>query len=241
MALDHYFASTFEQGSPAIIRFYGWRPYCLSLGYHQPVDYVHEQKLKAAGYDMVRRPTGGRAILHAQELTYSVIFDVNFMKPRELYESIHTIISRALQFLGFDVQVEQISSNLPSPTETAEDFFCFTRSAYSEIKYQGKKIVGSAQRIYPQSILQHGSLLFGRAHSELTEFINCSAHDKIRITTELNKKTITLEQITTLDISIEKIIQSIIKQLELSLTNSINCKDILERELQAAQDYILPL
>ncbi len=241
MAIDHYLASRFDQQNSGIIRFYGWQPFCLSLGFHQPADLFLKQRLAGTGYDMVRRPTGGRAILHAEELTYSVIFALDFMPPRELYEFIHTVIALALQSLDFYVTPEQIHTQLPDPRAAAEDFLCFTHSAYSEIQYQGKKLVGSAQRIYPNCILQHGSILLGSTHARLAEFISSSTKEQERITSEINNKTITLGQIKPDHISTEKIIESIIKQLELSLTISINFEDLSETERARVQDFIIPL
>jgi lipoate-protein ligase A len=241
MALDHYFASTFDQAKSALIRFYGWYPFCLSLGYHQSADYIQRQHLTAAGYDIVRRPTGGKAILHAEELTYSVIFGLDYMQPREMYEYVHALLARALDALNFNVTLQQLPTRLPSPKSMVEDFLCFTHSAYSEIQYRGKKLVGSAQRIYPKCILQQGSLLLGPTHTQVTEFINCDDYEKERMTEEINQISITLEQINPFNINKEKIIDSIIKQLELSTTISLNFEDITEMERKAVQEFIIPL
>jgi lipoate-protein ligase A len=241
MALDHLLASSFNRHDSGIIRFYAWQPFCLSLGFHQASDVQLKQRLAAAGYDMVRRPTGGRAILHAEELTYSAIFATDFMPPRKLYEFLHGIIAAGLQSLDFYVSPEQLHTQIPTPRSVAEDFLCFTHSAYSEIQYQGKKVVGSAQRIYPDCILQHGSILLGNTHARLADFICGSPQQQEHITAEIKAKTITLGQIKPDHISIEKIIKSIIKQLELSLTISINFEDITETERAKVRDFIIPL
>ena len=241
MAFDHFLASSFDRHDSGIIRFYGWQPFCLSLGFHQTADLRLKQRLTEAGYDMVRRPTGGRAILHAEELTYSAVFAPDFMPPRELYEFLHSVITAALQSLGFSVTPQQVHTQLPTPRAAAEDFLCFTHSAYSEIQYQGKKVVGSAQRIYPNCILQHGSVLLGKTHARLAEFISNSTQQQERIMAEIDTRTMTLGQIKPDHISIEKIIESIIKQLELSLTISINFKDITETERVKVSEFIIPL
>jgi lipoate-protein ligase A len=241
MALDHLLASSFDRHSSGLIRFYGWHPCCLSLGFHQQADVQLRQRIAGAGYDLVRRPTGGRAILHAEELTYSAVFAADFRPPRELYEFLHGVISAALQSLNFYVTQQQVSNLLPTPRAAAEDFLCFTHSACSEIQYQGKKLVGSAQRIYPNCILQHGSILLGETHARLAEFISNSPQQQEHIKTEINARTITLAQIKPGHISIKKIIESIIKQLELSLTISINFEDITETERAKVGDFIIPL
>jgi lipoyl(octanoyl) transferase len=246
MGLDHYLASTFTADQALILRFYGWNPFCLSLGFHQQATIVRQSLLQQAGFDLVRRPTGGRAIFHADELTYSVIAGRTFLPPRKLYEFVHTMLCKALISLGYDVKTEPVQAPVQAPVQslrqaTAADFACFTRSAYSEIQFQGRKLVGSAQRIYSRSILQHGSILMGDRHEQLTGFIECSATERNRLLDEIRNKTITLNRIKSLDLSIEKIIHSIIKQLELSLSISINFNDITTAEIQATREYCIAL
>jgi lipoate-protein ligase A len=241
MALDHYLACRFDRLKTGIIRFYGWHPFCVSLGFHQPLNYLLQQRLKSAGYDLVRRPTGGRAILHAEELTYSIIFNLDFMPPRELYRWIHTIIAAGLHDLGFQVTLEATHNQIPAPQAAAGNFLCFTHSSFSEIQYQGKKLVGSAQRIYPGCILQHGSILVGSTHARLSELINSSEQEKARMDSEIKNKTVTLGQIRPGRINPEKIMGSIIKQLELSLTISLNFEDITPAEKENIRDFIIPL
>jgi len=237
MCIDHYLASTYNQDSPTVLRFYGWMPFCISLGYHQPAGIVNIRHLNKCNYDLVRRPTGGRAILHAHELTYSVIAPIDFMPPRDLYAYIHTILAQALQSLDFAVSLEQVNTRLPSPRAGAGDFPCFTHSAYSEIQFQGKKVVGSAQRIYPKCTLQHGSILIGDQHEQLAGFISKSPREKNRILNEIKNRTCTLDRIGKHETKIEQIILSIIKQIGLSPNIFLNFDDLTAEEMEAAQAY----
>ncbi|WP_456442808.1 lipoate--protein ligase family protein, partial [Caldithrix abyssi] len=73
MALDFYLAQNIQENDPPVLRFYGWQPYCLSLGYHQDEKFIDFSALEQKGYHAVRRPTGGSAILHSEELTYGLM------------------------------------------------------------------------------------------------------------------------------------------------------------------------
>jgi lipoate-protein ligase A len=141
------------------LRLYTWEPACLSLGYAQPFADVDCARLQAHGWDVVRRATGGRAILHTDELTYSVIAPND--EPRvagsvlESYNRLAQALLLGVQSLGVAVEmndgVKQDGSLLNNPV-------CFeTPSAY-EITVHGKKLIGSAQARKKEGVLQHGSL-----------------------------------------------------------------------------------
>ncbi len=145
-----------------VLRFYSWLPACLSIGYAQSLSDVDQNALYRHGWDIVRRPTGGRAILHADEFTYSVIAPLH--EPRvaggvlESYARLAQALLRALHLLGLDAQAHpqaSIASAAAGPV-------CFEVPSHYEITVQGKKLVGSAQLRRRDGVLQHGSLpLFG--------------------------------------------------------------------------------
>ena len=145
------------------LRLYSWNPYCLSLGHAQPIADVNLQALKAYGWGMVRRPTGGKAILHADELTYSVIAPVD--EPRvsgtvmESYQRLSRALLTALKILGIQADSKpKESANRKIPTNP----ICFESPSDYEITSNGKKIIGSAQARRLRGVLQHGSIpLFG--------------------------------------------------------------------------------
>jgi len=99
MAVDHYIASNFNKFKRPVLRFYGWKPYCISLGFHQSSNNIDVESLGKKGYELVKRPTGGRAIFHSEELTYSVIFPKTNLNQRELYIYIHKLFTLALKFI----------------------------------------------------------------------------------------------------------------------------------------------
>jgi lipoate-protein ligase A len=159
MAVDEAILEAAVRGDvPPTLRLYGWQPPCLSLGHAQPVSDVDLERLAARSWDLVRRPTGGRAILHTDELTYSVSGpeEIGLLSGDILtsYQRISTAILAALQALGLGVQAlpqEKSANGAPEPV-------CFEVPSNYEITYLGKKLVGSAQARRKGGVLQHGTL-----------------------------------------------------------------------------------
>lgn len=158
MALDAAILEAVGRGSVLpTLRLYAWDPPCLSLGYSQPYSDVDLARVHACGWDVVRRPTGGRAILHTDELTYSVIGPKS--DPRlegglmDSYRRISRALFTALDKLGLPVEVH--SGKNP---QAHHQPVCFENPSDFEITVRGKKIIGSAQARKKDGILQHGSL-----------------------------------------------------------------------------------
>lgn len=145
---------------PPTLRLYGWNPACLSLGYTQTVQDVDQDALQQAGWQLVRRPTGGRAILHTDELTYSVVAPLN--EPRlaggvlESYRRLSEALVLALHILGLPARADQ-NYALPAGSQP-NAAVCFEVPSNYEITANSKKIIGSAQSRRLAGILQHGSL-----------------------------------------------------------------------------------
>jgi len=147
------------ENSPPTLRLYSWEPACLSLGFTQPVDQADREQLSAAGWDLVRRPTGGRAILHTDELTYSL--SAPLQHPLMLggvlasYQRISQAIIRGLELLNIPIKVNEIVK----PERHADQApVCFEVPSAYEITAMGKKLVGSAQVRRKNSVLQHGAI-----------------------------------------------------------------------------------
>ena len=163
MAIDEAIAEHVGAGqAPPTLRLYSWEPACLSLGYAQRAADVDQERLHARGWTMVRRLTGGRAILHVDELTYSVSTPID--EPRveggvvESYRQLSQGLLTGLQILGASVHAERAA-------EGARGFsgpVCFEVPSDYEITARGKKLLGSAQTRRSGMVLQHGALpLFG--------------------------------------------------------------------------------
>ena len=106
-----------------VLRFFRWDPYCVSLGYGQKVEALDREKCRQNGIDIVRRPTGGRAVLHADEVTYAVIIPVAHplaqLSVMELYKTLSGGLAEGLRFLGVDVHVKKSTAGEP-PYSAAE-------------------------------------------------------------------------------------------------------------------------
>jgi lipoate-protein ligase A len=235
MALDHLLALNCQPEDIPILRFYGWSPYCVSIGYHQKKDLINFVKLKQDGCDFVQRPTGGRAIFHAEELTYSVISPRNYIHHKKIYHFFHHLFAEALNAIGYPVELKTDNEKLGALTHRADDFPCFTKSAQTEVQFENKKLIGSAQKFYEGAILQHGSLLIGKKHQSLPEYLKVNSQTKENIEMEIKEKTICLVEIKKEPISQEKIIQSIINQLELVRGISVNSRKLNKLELESAK------
>ena len=158
MAVDEAVLESSGSGeSLPTLRLYAWQPACLSLGYAQSIKDVDLARLKANGWDLVRRPTGGRAILHVDEITYSVVTPPD--EPRmvgsvlESYQRLAAALITAVRALGLPVEMEE---NAP-PAEATRGPVCFEVPSAYEIVVNGKKLIGSAQTRKRTGILQHGT------------------------------------------------------------------------------------
>lgn len=150
--------------SPPTLRLYAWNPPCISLGYAQPLADVDMEAVTARGWEVVRRPTGGRAILHTDELTYSVIAPAD--EPRltgdilQSYQRISGALMRALQALSVPATHTHFKKDERTANNTQP--VCFEVPGKYEITMDGKKLIGSAQARRKNGVLQHGTLpLFG--------------------------------------------------------------------------------
>lgn len=172
MALDEAISmAVAERMAPPTLRFYGWRPPCLSIGYAQSMGgEVDVTKCRRCGIDCVRRPTGGRAILHADELTYSLA--VPQEDPRaaggvmESYRCLSLGLVFGLRALG--LQIVQAPGEHKEEVDSAA---CFDLPSPYELTVEGKKLVGSAQVRRKRVVLQHGSLPLRGDITKIIDFL----------------------------------------------------------------------
>ena len=188
MAVDETLLDEVAAGnSQPVMRLYRWNPPAVSLGYHQvPERELRLERCHQAGIEVVRRPTGGRAVLHWHELTYSVICRETDSRlgGRSLgatYREIGQALVRGLSAFGVAAVLHRPSARRteavtagPSraPSATASRPACFATTARWEVTYDGRKLVGSAQRRVRGAILQHGSILTGPGYRRLEELLH---------------------------------------------------------------------
>jgi len=175
MAIDEAIAEATVAGyALPTLRFYGWQSPCLSLGRNQPFVEADATRCAARAYDIVRRPTGGRAILHSDELTYSVAGPAN--EPRlnggvlEVYHRLSAGLLDGLRRLGMGIEAQET----PAENRAGADISaaCFDVPSAHEITVRGRKLVGSAQCRRAGCVLQHGSLPL---RGDVARIVDCLA------------------------------------------------------------------
>lgn len=197
MDFDLQLARSFPENP--ILRLYRWKPYCISIGANQSFDEVDKEKADRNNIDLVKRPTGGRAILHSEELTYSVVFPVELnYSAKAIYNEINLALREGLVFydsLLSKLELEHNQVDFKDFYKEDKSSICFAVSAKSEINFNNKKLVGSAQRKIGKVVLQHGSILCGRYHLNIVDYLNVDESSKDEIRKEISETTIDLKSI----------------------------------------------
>lgn len=183
----------------SFFRLYRWFPYCISLGANQNMGEIDILRASADDIDVVKRPTGGRAILHSEEITYSVVTRLEHgLTPSEIYREINNALMTGLRLYDVRLQATELETAQPdfkNIYQTSASTACFATTAKSELKFEGKKLIGSAQRKLGNVVLQHGSILCGRYHKYITRYLNLPMEDRQKVAKDLETKTVEIETI----------------------------------------------
>ncbi len=219
MAVDQAILEAVVEGvSPPTLRFYAWSPPCLSLGRSQCLADVDLTACSAAGIDVVRRPTGGRSILHTDELTYSVALLQS--DPRsgggvmEGYRRLSEGLLAGLHHLGVPA-VQAVGMRGSDEGQTA---ICFETPADYEITVAGRKLVGSAQWRARGGVLQHGTLPLCGDLARIVDYLALSASER-----KVQRRCI-LRRATTLEEAIGRILpfDTVAEALAAGLSQALN-------------------
>ncbi len=195
MAIDQAIAMACAAGeSPPTLRFYRWSPPAISLGRHQPLADIDQAAAAELGYDIVRRSTGGRAILHTDELTYSITASTD--EPRvkggvmDAYLRLSNALLAGLQVIGLS------ADKAAGGTRTGPDVSaaCFEVPSAYEITAGGRKLIGSAQSRRAKYVLQHGSLPLVGDITRLIDVLALPAEQREALRTQLAARAGTLAQ-----------------------------------------------
>lgn len=203
MALDRALLKSYQNGdleSPTL-RVYRWNPPALSLGYHQSAAELDIHRLRSAGIDLVRRPSGGGAVLHWSEFTYAVAGPLGLAgiggNFREVYASLASVLVETLNRLK--IPARQLGESGP------ENFLCFASLQGHEISVGGRKLVGSAFRQTRRAFLQHGSLLTGPQHLSIVDFMGTGEESERAARKEsLRSRTTNLQELGHGDLTLER-------------------------------------
>jgi len=205
-----------EQQYVPQIRFYGWKPWSVSIGANQNIESIDVDECSKRNIAVVRRPTGGRAVLHANEITYCIVTKINpaftihnyyFVIHQQILKALDTIVGNsAITYQKSQPHFRELYHNTKSGSVA-----CFAASARYELLANGKKIVGSAQRVYENTLLQHGSILLDSGHEKIIDLVSFSSiEEKLNLKSILNSNSTTLSEINHQPISYSDCIQPLI-------------------------------
>lgn len=238
MALDEALLDWHSEGKiPPTIRFYGWNPPTLSIGYFQKVEKeINIEAVKQYGLGFVRRPTGGRGVLHEHELTYSVIVSEEHPEMpasvTEAYRVISEGILQGFRNLGLNAyfavpRSEEEKAALKNPRSSV----CFDAPSWYELVVEGRKVAGSAQTRQKGVILQHGSILLDIDENKLFSLFNYpSERVKERMQKAFKNKAVAINEISTRRIELDEAKQAFKQGFEKGLQINMEEYTLTEAE-----------
>jgi lipoate-protein ligase A len=195
MDFDLRLVDEFKIDHTPILRFYRWKPFCISLGKNQNDSDIIVELAGQDGIEVVKRPTGGKAVLHAEELTYSVVMNTGGLPIRDSYNLISNALAEGLRTLVADLALSQSSTDFRKLFHDPSTIPCFSTSAVYEVEWHGKKLIGSAQHRFGDVLLQHGSILIGDFHKQIVKYLNVDDKLKQKTLSDLDSHTTTLREI----------------------------------------------
>jgi lipoate-protein ligase A len=239
MAIDTVLATQIDTSTPTL-RLYGWSPPAISLGYHQPISEIDLSKCTKAGIDVVHRPTGGRAVLHAEEITYAVVIPKSSPyyseKIMTVYEQISRAILAGLRYLDIRTEFEHAKKNSGNYSRGDFSSLCYATSIQYEINYQGKKLVGSAQRHFDAAVLQHGSILIGPRHADLPFYLTKgNAEWKNAVKAFMQKQTTCLNHLSPEPLSYERVADALLQGFQDIFNATFHKTELSEQEWNLAK------
>lgn len=239
MAVDESILEHISPGkSKPTLRLYSWNPPCLSLGHAQSFKDVDVERLRERGWDVVRRLTGGRAILHTDELTYSVTGSAD--EPilsggvLESYNRLSTALSHALRSLNVPVEVKEYKDGHSRQNLNP---VCFEVPSTYEITVDGRKLIGSAQARRKEGVLQHGSLPLAGDLSRICDALVFENESKRQSAKErLLARATTVESAHGVEASWEQAARAFIQGFEAELGIRFEKEELSASEIQRAEE-----
>jgi len=239
MAIDEAILTAVTEGeSPPTLRFFAWEPPCLSIGYNQAMDEVDITECQRAGVDVVRRPTGGRAILHTDELTYSIVAPQS--EPRvaggvvESYRRLSAGWVRGLRLLGVDVAQAEAGHGQNADVSAA----CFDAPSAYEVTAGGKKLVGSAQVRRREAVLQHGSLPLQGDITRIGRYLVVPSEERRQaLRQELRARATSLELVLGQVVPFAQVVEALVRGFSEALNLHLEPGELSQHELALAQRF----
>lgn len=246
MALDEALLDWHSQGEfPPVIRFYEWNPATVSIGYFQQVHKdINLDAVKKQNLGFIRRPTGGRAVLHDQELTYSVIVTESYPNMPETVTEAYRVISggilQGFRLLGLDAYF-----SVPETKEQLDDLkkpksaVCFDAPSWYELVVEGKKVAGSAQTRQKGVILQHGAILLDLNEELLLSVFNfSSAEAKEKMRRKLPEKAVAMNRFVDTPFTVAQCVNAFSKGFEDALDIELIPYELTEQQTQYVEQLM---
>lgn len=240
MAVDEAILGAAGRGqSLPTLRLYAWDPPCLSLGYAQPFADVDVERLNARGWEVVRRATGGRAILHTDELTYSIAAPLEHRLMQgtilESYQRLARALVAGVRSLGIPVEMAE---NAPV-SGAAKGPVCFEAPSAYEIVVNGKKLIGSAQARKREGVLQHGTFPLTGDLTRITQALFFPDEQaRAAAASKLLQRATTAELVLGREIAWETAAQAIAESFQRELGIRLERGELSGEEMTRAEDLL---
>ncbi|KXG11247.1 biotin/lipoate A/B protein ligase family protein [Anoxybacillus rupiensis] len=240
MALDEALLEWHSEGKiPPTVRFYGWNPPTLSVGYFQKVEKeIDMDAVRKNGLGFIRRPTGGRGVLHDKELTYSVIVSEAHPAMPETVTEAYRVISQGIlegfRLLGLDAyfavpKTEEEKASLKNPRSAV----CFDAPSWYELVVEGRKVAGSAQTRQKGVILQHGSILLDLDEDLLFSLFKYpNERVKARLQKNFKNKAVAINELTDRKVTISEAKEAFYQGFEKGLDIILEPYTLSEAEIE---------
>lgn len=222
--------------SPPTLRFYGWSPPCVSVGYAQALrSEVDLDACQRKGYTWVRRPTGGRAVLHIDELTYSITAPQD--EPRvsgdilASYRRLSLGLLAGLRLLGCDVVQ---SDEQPKSGTAQKSAACFDVPSHYEITALGRKLIGSAQVRRQGVVLQHGALPLEGDVSRLADVLALPAEGQAVLRDKLHQRAVALDKVLGRRPGFDEVVEALVRGMAQALNLAFEPDELTAEEVAAA-------
>lgn len=241
MAVDEAILKAHVAGQvPPTLRFYGWQPAAVSIGYFQKAaGEVDLAECRRQGIDVVRRLTGGRAVLHAAELTYSLVVSEDHPLVPATITASYRFFSQGLldglNRLGISAQMSMPKAAYGQTKRRHASAACFDAPSHYEVTFAGRKLVGSAQVRKEGVILQHGSILLSFDSRKVASLLNLpTAEDMERVAAMLAMRAMSISEAGQRDISWEEACDAMLTAFGPALGVELEPGSLTEQEGAAA-------
>ena len=244
MALDEALLEWHSKGEIGpVLRFYEWEPATLSIGYFQSVSKeIDMEQVAKHKLGFVRRPTGGRGVLHEHELTYSVIVSEDYPDMPETVTEAYRVISGGLlegfKNLGLDAYFA-----IPKSADEVEDLkkpksaVCFDAPSWYELVVEGKKVAGSAQTRQKGVILQHGAILLSLDEEKLVSLFKFKSEEqRERMRLSLPEKAVAIDRLANRTIPVDECVEAFSTGFESALDMKLEPFELSEEQLQYVKE-----